>query len=338
MALLGNRGGMFGGGGLVATREDLERQRRMEAVLGQGPVPVDAQPVGARSMLPAVQEQPHWNLDLPDFASAPRPANPAQPQQRSLDPEVMKLIGQAPVRKNNTGRDIIAGILATIADVAAARGGRQGTAVDGLVKTWGDRRDTYKTQQQQYDERMRIAGLPGMGVREMAAYMADPKAWGSNMSRAATSPYDAATLNPGDTRFLGVGNGSVQAPTRGQQYAQSLGLEEGSDPYNNAIRDQELGANGPTGFGNSQALENLRTGNRRGLEAQRQANRVGLEGVRQNNRMGVRGAPTYRDLNPPPPRVSGPGRAAPRRSAMPTATGPNGEKVQWNGRAWVPAQ
>lgn len=331
MAIFGNRGGRTGGRGLVITPDELERQRRMEAIHGAQPSPAP-EAMGTRSLLPAVQgaqqqEQPHWNLDLPDFASAPRPANPAQSQQRSVDPEVMKLIGQAPEKKNNTGRDIIAGILAAVGDTFAAQGGRKGTAVDGLVDAWGKRRDTYKTQQQQYDDRMRVAGLPGMGVREMAAYMADPKAWGSNMSRAATSPYDAATLNPGDTRFLGDGRGSVQAPTRGQQYAQSLGLQQGSDPYNTAIRDQELGANGPTAFGNNQSIEALR-----------QQNRVGLEGVRQRNRMGVRGAPTYRDLNPPPPRATGPGRAAPRRLAVPTATGPNGEKVQWNGRAWVPAQ
>ena len=330
MALFGNRGGMLGGRGLVATPEDLERQRRLEAVLGQGPVPADAPaPMGQHSMLPAVQgsqqQEPHWKLDLPDFSAAPRPVNPMQPQQRSIDPEVMKLVGQAPRKKNNTGRDIIAGVLATLADTMAARNGRQGTAIAGLVDTWGDRRKLYKDQQQQYEDRMRMASLPGMSVREMAAYIGDPKAWASNMSRAATSPYDAATLNPGDTRFLGMDNGSVQAPTRGQQYAQSLGLQEGTDPFNQAIQDQELGANGPTAFGNS-----------RTIEAMRQQNRVNLEGVRQRNRMGVRGAPTYRDRNPSPPRLAPP-RAAPRK-AMPTATGPNGEKVQWNGRAWVPAQ
>jgi len=207
------------------------------------------------------------------------------------------------------------------------------------MENWGKRRDNYRSQQQQYEDRMRTASLPGMNAREMAAYMADPKAWGSHMADAATSRYQAATLNPGDQRLFGdpaAGVTPYQAPTRGQQYAQSLGLHPWTDPYNKAIQDQELGANGPTALGNHQTLENLKAGNRTNFETLRQRNRVGMEGVRQGNRIDVRGAPTYRDMNPPPPRVAGPGRA-PRKS-MPTAPGPNGEKVQWNGRAWVPAQ
>lgn len=62
------------------------------------------------------------------------------------------------------------------------------------------------------------------------------------------------------------------------------------------------------------------------LEGVYQANRVGLEGVRQGNRTTTRQTPT----NPDTHSRSGHG------SARPTATGPNGKKVEWNGSAWVP--
>jgi hypothetical protein len=185
-----------------------------------------------------------------------------------------------------------------------------------------------------------------MNEREMAAYIADPKAWGSNMSRAATSRYDAATLNPGDVRTYGEGNGVYQAPTRAEQFAQALGIVKGTPEYETAIRDQELGAQGPTAFQNDVRLDDHRTGNQKMLEAARQlgrvqlegvrqGNRIGVEGVRQNNRMGLRGAPTYRDINGAPPRVGSGTAGAPREV---TATGPNGEKIVFRNGQWVPAR
>ena len=40
-------------------------------------------------------------------------------------------------------------------------------------------------------------------------------------------------------------------------------------------------------------------------ERMRQQGRMGMETMRQGNRMNLRGTPTYRDMNPPPPRNSG---------------------------------
>lgn len=310
MALFGGRNRGLGAG-LAATPEELERQRRLEAISGASP------------LLPASTAIGQGEPQLPDLRVAGTPQGTVRPG--SIDPDVLKMVGAAPIKKNNTGRDVLGGLLAAVSDAFAQQSGQKGQAVESLTKAWTDRRATFKTQQEQYQDRMRIARLPGMNSREMAAYIADPKAWGGHMASAATSPHQAATLNPGDTRFLGQGKPMVQAPTRGQQYARSLGLADGSDPYNEAIRDQELGANGPTAFGNQQNLAGLRFGQQRTMEKLRQANRLGL-----------RGAPTFRDSNPPPPRTSLP-RSAPRRS-MPTATGPNGEKVMWNGKAWVPGR
>lgn len=288
----------------------------------------------------------------PDFQPSAGPISqaigqPNPPQISDADREreaVLGMLGTAPQKqKGNFGRDWLAPALAVIGDglseAGGGRGGRGGySAVDMLMKQQAEKKQGFADQQAAYERNMRVANLPGMNQREFAAFQMDPKAWGGSMSRAATSRYEAATLNPGDTRYLGQGNGSFEAPTRAHQYATDLGLDRGTDPYRDAVRDQELGSNGPTAFGNDQFLENAKNLARANLERQRQSNRMGLEGARQGNRMAVRGAPTYRDTNGAPPRAGGPPASAPRKAAARTATDANGNKVQWNGSAWVPAR
>jgi hypothetical protein len=200
----------------------------------------------------------------------------------------------APRRNKGGAGDVLATILAVAADATDPEG--RNIATSRLANSWAQRGNAYDQAMQTYQDRQRMANLPGMTPREMAAYVADPKAWGSHMSDAATSRYQAATLNPGDQRFLGEGNGVYQAPTRGQLYAQSLGLPEGSDEWTAAIKDQELASQGPTAFANDVELEGVRQQGRVGLEGVRQRNRMGLEGVRQTNRVGLKRIPA-------PPRV-----------------------------------
>jgi hypothetical protein len=279
---------------------------------------------------------------LPDFSQEqartqlPDSSNQPQPQPGQIDPGVAAMIGQAPVKRKNTGRDILAGALAVLGD-AFSPDHRGPGAVDNLAKAWGDRRSTYDQALAQYEGRKRMAALPGMNTREMAAYMADPKAWGSNMSNAATSRFSAATLHPGDQRYLGEGNGVYQAPTRGQLYAKSIGAMPGSEAWNSAVQDQELGANGPTAFGNQQTIQSLRDAQQARMEHMRQQGRLGMEGVRQGNRQAIRGAPTYGDLHRPPRRAGGGAgsRSAPK---VPTATGQNGETIYYRGGKWVDQQ
>lgn len=215
------------------------------------------------------------------------------------------LIGAAPQRHKGGFGDVLSTILAVAADATDPQG--RGLYTKNLAAGWGKRGEAYDEKLAEYQARQRVANLPGMNEREMAAFMADPKAWGSNMSKAAVSPYEAATLNPGDQRFLGAGRGAYQAPTRGQQYAQSLDLQQGTAPYYNALRDQELGAQGPTAFQNVQRVEKMRQGNRVALEGVRQTNRTDLEGQRQGDRVSLEGVrQTNRaDLKriPPPPRL-----------------------------------
>lgn len=245
-----------------------------------------------------------------------------------------RLIGQAPKRNTGGVGDVLSTILAVAADATDPEGRNRFTS--NLASQWAKRGEDYDQKLAAYQNRETVANLPGMNEREMVAYMTDPKAWGSNMSRAATSRYDAATLNPGDERFLGEGNGVYQAPTRGQQYARSLDLQPGTPEYETAIRDQELGAQGPTGFQNNMQLEGVRQSGRVGLENLRQKGRMGMEGVRQGNRTALRGVPTYGQLHPPPPRLGG--RRVSAGGAV-TATNPQtGEKMIFENGKWVPAR
>ena len=113
-------------------------------------------------------------------------------------------------------------------------------------------------------------------------------------------------------------------------------MKPGTREYNTALTDYVLRGNGPTAYGYDQSLEDQRAANDTTLEGVRQGNRVDLETIRQNNRVNLRGVPSYRDTNPAPPRASG-GAPSSGRGGRRTATGPNGEKIEWNGRAWVPA-
>ena len=113
-----------------------------------------------------------------------------------------------------------------------------------------------------------------------------------------------------------------------ETYAQTQGLEPGSEDYFNAVQDYVLKGDGPTAYQHDRGLDDYRTDNRIKVEGVRQGNRMGLEGERQNNRVTTRGLPTYRDTHP----RAGGGRG----SARPTATGPNGQKMEYDGTSWVP--
>jgi hypothetical protein len=132
-----------------------------------------------------------------------------------------------------------------------------------------------------------------------------------------------------------------QAPEDFESYAQTLGFQPGTPEYFKAAEDYVLRANGPTALQNDQTIDDYRTANDRGLENLRQDNRVSLENLRQGNRVSLHGAPTYRDTHSLPPTYHDlhptPRTPSSHSSARPTATGPNGEQIQWNGSAWVDA-
>jgi len=124
-------------------------------------------------------------------------------------------------------------------------------------------------------------------------------------------------------------------PADFEDYAQKMGFEPGTPEYVHAAQDYILRGNGPTAVGLDMSLDNHRTGNRSTLENQRFQNRSSLQQQGQQGRETLRGLPSYRDTHPLPGRGGGGGRAA---GSAPTATGPNGQKIMWNGSAWVPVK
>lgn len=340
---------MYGQGGLMGSASHLTAS---DDPMGDSAVPADkydpaggvsvtdSQPRSAPPGVPAMGSggnQPSiFRPALPDFGPGSIrsnvPANaPRLPQQDiagtgNMDPQLAAIVGNAPTKpKRNLLRDLAAGGLAVLGDALSESNnpyGRRGgySAVDALTKQWASRRETYKDEVKNYELRKRLAGMPGMTARELQAFAIDPKAWAGSMAKDATSRFGAATLNPGDQRYLGDGNGAYQAPTRGELYARSIGAMPGSEAWNEAIQDQELGSNGPTAFGNTQAIDRARAAQAQALERLRQSGRMTLQGARTAGQQTVRGTPTYRDLNPPPPRSrSG---AAPRLDDIPTIRTP----------------
>ncbi len=95
-------------------------------------------------------------------------------------------------------------------------------------------------------------------------------------------------------------------------YAQSLGLEPGSDEYETAVTDYVLRGHGPTALGYDKNLDDYKT----------------------RNRIKVRGVPTYQQANPRPRAASSPRKAAPPVTAINPKTG---EKLMVDSRGnWVP--
>lgn len=126
-----------------------------------------------------------------------------------------------------------------------------------------------------------------------------------------------------------TGSSSVvyDGPEDFQLYAQDLGFEPGSEDYFQAVEDYVLRSGGPSAHGRDLELDDRRTSNDSRLESLRYGNRVGLEGLRQRNRVSLR--------QTPPARTGGEARG---RTARPTATDGSGNKMEWNGSAWVPVR
>jgi len=271
--------------------EQLRRQMEMQQpqqIAGQqlgkaGPVfaPQDQQPEAqAKGSLGGImgKARPHDAL-----ANAPQ-IDPALPQ--GINPRLLEMLGAAP-KKNDKWRAPVAMVLA---GVGSALSGDD----DGLrfvQKQIADSRNAYNKQLQDYQARKQIASLPGMTERELAAYMANPDQWGSQMSNALASHQAAANVGQSETRVYGNPNqgGSTYQPprliengvdtirydpqtgqtapayqgmTQGEQYARSLGKQPGGPGWTSAVQDQQLGANGPSAMDARQALEGIRQGNR----------------------------------------------------------------------------
>ena len=151
------------------------------------------------------------------------------------------------------------------------------------------------------------------------------------------------------------------APEEYETYAKALGYEPGSPDYRGALTDYVLRSYGPTAADVRSDLQDRRFNNSVSLEGIRQRNRLALKqtpGARPSgNGYGHSGgavgvprttgnvyAPILDKVARGIPLTAGEqkvlemrgGRRSASSSSAPTATGPGGKKVQWNGSAWVP--
>ena len=122
-----------------------------------------------------------------------------------------------------------------------------------------------------------------------------------------------------------------KAPEDFEEYAESLGLEPGSEDYFAAVEDYVLRANGPSAFGRNKELDDYRTDNDLRIEGTRQSNRERMEGIRYGNRVSYKQTPGA-------PRQGG-GRSA-GTSGMASATDGKGNTIFYDPKAgaWVDAQ
>lgn len=237
-----------------------------------------------------------------------------------IDPRVRAILGDAPRLQEKGPKSFWAGTGKFGWRDALMTLGALGDSDGSTAADLGDMRSKGIAARQKaeaaYQRAQQVASLPGMNAREFAAYMGNPEQWASHMANALSSHQSAVNVGQTETRVFGnpAQGGSVYQPTRlvengvdqlrydpqtgsvtpavqgmtdGEQYARSLGHEPGSKEWISAVRDAELRGDGPTAFGQDRAME----------------------AQRQSNRLGVRKTPTYRDLNPPPPRATKPGTA-----------------------------
>jgi hypothetical protein len=128
--------------------------------------------------------------------------------------------------------------------------------------------------------------------RQDREWAVEDRDWKRNQPDYFMSGRDRVRFDPSTGQSQVVYDGATDF----QEYADLLGLEPGSDEYDEAMQDFVLRSNGPTAQAGRVALEGVRQGNR-----------VDLEGVRQGNRAALRQMPTYANLHPRPAAGGGSG-------------------------------
>jgi len=264
-------------------------------------VPVERNPVGGGFSIPDDGSTP--------VAALPRPSGSAP---TGFDYEALRAALLPPEKKHSKLHNTLVDIAEVAAPALMAIGGDQAGANDFIQGLQAQR--AAKAQREWQVNKL------------LAEWQHADWADRNKAQLDAMAPY---TLGQGQSRY-------VYDPITGQnreiqheqpswdEYARGLGNPPGSAGYTTAAQDYVLRGNGPSALNFDTQLDDART-----------ANDIRLEGVRQTGRERMRGLPTYRDTHPRP---VAPGRAKGRAGNAPTATGPNGEKVMWNGSAWVPVQ
>lgn len=157
-------------------------------------------------------------------------------------------------------------------------------------------------------------------LRQNRLWQIEDRNWKASQPEYFNVGRDRVKFNP----LTGQSQVVYDGPEDFDEFATALGMQPGSDEYENAVLDYVLRGHGPTALGYDKALDDYRTSNDKSLDD-----------YRTRNRQRVRAMPTYRDRNPLPIRT-------PRKSSAPAVTATNsktGETVTLNSRGqWVPAK
>ncbi|KNH03091.1 hypothetical protein J121_2870 [Qipengyuania citrea LAMA 915] len=259
------------------------------------------------------QVTPAENGDAPMRSAPPLGAGARQgplggSMRQPFDYDAAKkaLVGDAPQVKDWQK------VLAVVADGIASYQGRTPTAVQGIVERQSD-----------FEDRRRYA------AEQLAKWQYQDHARQSEADLRAANPFTIGR----ERLAYDPATGETSVQYRGRQdaeiYADTLGFDRGSEEWGAAVEDYVLRSSGPSAHMRDMEIDDHRTGNDRMLEGFRQRNRMEMEGARQSNR---RGMVDYRNANPAP------SRGGSRRAARPTATDASGNKVEWDGKAWVPVK
>lgn len=153
--------------------------------------------------------------------------------------------------------------------------------------------------------------------------------------RYFTNGNDRVAYNP----RTGESDVIYSGQSKAEDYADTLGLEPGTDEYNTAVQDYILRNGGPTASGFRSDLEEQRQGNRAELESQRQKGREYLSRFRLAGQAELKGRPTYRDAHPTARSGRG-GRGSSGGAASynegDIVSNAQGKRLQLRGGQWVP--
>jgi hypothetical protein len=245
-------------------------------------------------------------------------------------------------------------VLGALADGLAGAAGHQ--------PTYGPMKMRQRQQQTEWDRQDALR-------RQDRQWLIDDRNWKAAQPQYFMSGHDRVAFDP----TTGATKTVYDAPEDFQQYADALGLDPGSDEYNAAMEDYVLRANGPTAQQGRVDLEGVRQDNRVSLEGVRQGNRLSLRQTPTYANLhprpaaapagggGGHGGPPRTTGNVYAPILAKMARGEPlsageqsvigyygrggRRGKTATtggagtiATDGKGNKVRWDGKAWLPVR
>lgn len=206
-------------------------------------------------------------------------------------------------------------VMAVVGDALVASSGGSPYAVRSLV----DQRNAYDARQLEAAE-------------QIAKWQYDDWSRQNEADLRASNPFTIGRERLAYDPATGEANVLYRGRQDAEIYADSLGFDRGSEEWNAAAQDFVLRGSGPSAHARDLELDDYRTANDRDLEGYRQENRLEMENTRQRNRSAMESARQGNRMTLR--QTPSAGRGSGRRRAVDG----NGNAVEWDGKAWVPAK